>query len=56
MRQQLSNFKADFFKALAHPRLAILDALQGYCQVEEIRADWADENQHAQLSRIPIST
>lgn len=29
MRQQLSNFKADFFKALAHPlRISILDALR----------------------------
>ena len=30
MRQQLSDFKADFFKALAHPlRISILDALRG---------------------------
>ena len=29
MRQQLSEFKADFFKALAHPlRISILDALR----------------------------
>ena len=29
MRQQLSDFKADFFKALAHPlRISILDALR----------------------------
>src|SRR5215475_8847661 len=29
MRQKLSNFKAEFFKALAHPlRIAILDALR----------------------------
>lgn len=29
MRQQLSNFKAEFFKALAHPlRISILDALR----------------------------
>src|SRR5260370_26784623 len=30
MRQQLSDFKADFFKALAHAlRISILDALRG---------------------------
>jgi ArsR family transcriptional regulator len=29
MRQQLSDFKAEFFKALAHPlRISILDALR----------------------------
>ena len=29
MRQQLSNFKAEFFKALAHPlRISMLDALR----------------------------
>jgi ArsR family transcriptional regulator len=29
MRQKLSNFKAEFFKALAHPlRISILDALR----------------------------
>lgn len=38
MRQQLSNFKADFFKALAHPlRISILDALRtGELTVNEI--------------------
>ena len=38
MRQQLSNFKADFFKALAHPlRISILDALrEGELTVNEI--------------------
>src|SRR6266850_4833018 len=38
MRQQLSNFKAEFFKALAHPlRISILDALRdGERTVNEI--------------------
>lgn len=38
MRQQLSNFKAEFFKALAHPlRISILDALrEGALTVNEI--------------------
>jgi ArsR family transcriptional regulator len=38
MRQQLSNFKAEFFKALAHPlRISILDALrEGELTVNEI--------------------
>lgn len=38
MRQQLSDFKADFFKALAHPlRISILDALrEGERTVNEI--------------------
>src|SRR5947208_15493651 len=38
MRQQLSNFKADFFKALAHPlRISILDALRnGEMTVNEV--------------------
>lgn len=37
-RQQLSNFKAEFFKALAHPlRILILDALRdGELTVNEI--------------------
>ena len=38
MRQQLSDFKAEFFKALAHPlRISILDALRdGELTVNEI--------------------
>jgi DNA-binding transcriptional ArsR family regulator len=38
MRQQLSEFKADFFRALAHPlRISILDALrEGELTVNEI--------------------
>ena len=38
MRQQLSDFKADFFRALAHPlRISILDALRdGELTVNEI--------------------
>ena|SRR5574341_1545092 len=38
MRQKLSNFKAEFFKALAHPlRISILDELrEGELTVNEI--------------------
>jgi DNA-binding transcriptional ArsR family regulator len=38
MRKQLSNFKAEFFKALAHPlRISILDALrEGELTVNEV--------------------
>lgn len=38
MRQQLSDFEADFLKALAHPlRISILDALRnGELTVNEI--------------------
>lgn len=38
MREKLSDFKADFFKALAHPlRISILDALRdGELTVNEI--------------------
>ena len=38
MRQKLSNFKADFFKALSHPlRISILDELrEGELTVNEI--------------------
>lgn len=38
MRERLSNFKAEFFKALAHPlRISILDALRdGELTVNEI--------------------
>jgi len=38
MRQQLSSFKAEFFKALAHPlRISMLDALrEGELTVNEI--------------------
>jgi DNA-binding transcriptional ArsR family regulator len=38
MRQKLSNFKAEFFKALAHPlRISILDALrEGELTVNEV--------------------
>lgn len=38
MRGQLSNFKAEFFKALAHPlRISILDALRdGELTVNEV--------------------
>jgi len=38
MRQKLSNFKAEFFKAMAHPlRISILDALrEGELTVNEV--------------------
>src|SRR5215213_9807695 len=54
MRQQLSEFKADFFKALAHPlRISILDALRdGELTVNEIsqRFDVEPANASQQLA------
>ena len=54
MRQQLSDFKADFFKALAHPlRISILDALRdGELTVNEIsqRFDVEPANASQQLA------
>lgn len=54
MRQQLSDFKADFFKALAHPlRISILDALrEGELTVNEIsqRFDVEQANASQQLA------
>ena len=54
MRQQLSDFKADFFKALAHPlRISILDALRdGELTVNEIsqRFDVEQANASQQLA------
>jgi DNA-binding transcriptional ArsR family regulator len=54
MRQQLSNFKAEFFKALAHPlRILILDALRdGELTVNEIsqRFDVEPANASQQLA------
>ncbi len=49
MRQKLSNFKADFFKALAHPlRISILDALrEGELTVNEISQKFAVEAANA---------
>src|SRR5215813_2858218 len=49
MRQQLSDFKADFFKALAHPlRISILDALRdGELTVNEISQRFAVEQANA---------
>jgi ArsR family transcriptional regulator len=49
MRQQLSNFKADFFKALAHPlRISILDALRtGELTVNEISQRFSVEPANA---------
>jgi DNA-binding transcriptional ArsR family regulator len=49
MRQQLSNFKAEFFKALAHPlRISILDALRdGELTVNEISQRFAVEPPNA---------
>jgi DNA-binding transcriptional ArsR family regulator len=54
MRDQLSNFKAEFFKALAHPlRISILDALrEGELTVNEIsqRFDVEPANASQQLA------
>ena len=54
MRQQLSEFKAEFFKALAHPlRISILDALRdGELTVNEIsqRFDVEQANASQQLA------
>jgi ArsR family transcriptional regulator len=54
MRQQLSDFKADFFKALAHPlRISILDELrEGELTVNEIseRFDVEQANASQQLA------
>jgi DNA-binding transcriptional ArsR family regulator len=49
MRQQLSSFKAEFFKALAHPlRISILDALRdGELTVNEISQRFAVEPANA---------
>jgi ArsR family transcriptional regulator len=49
MRQKLSNFKAEFFKALAHPlRISILDALrEGEFTVNEISQKFAIEPANA---------
>ncbi len=49
MRQQLSAFKADFFKALAHPlRISILDALRdGELTVNEISQRFQVEQANA---------
>ncbi len=49
VRQQLSNFKADFFKALAHPlRISILDALRlGELTVNEISQRFSIEPANA---------
>lgn len=49
IRQKLSNFKADFFKALAHPlRISILDALrEGELTVNEISQKFGVEPANA---------
>jgi DNA-binding transcriptional ArsR family regulator len=49
MRQQLSEFKADFFNALAHPlRISILDALRdGELTVNEISQRFEVEQANA---------
>jgi ArsR family transcriptional regulator len=49
MRQKLSNFKAEFFKALAHPlRISILDSLrEGELTVNEISQKFAVEPANA---------
>ena len=54
MRQQLSEFKADFFKALADPlRISILDALRdGELTVNEISQRF-DVEQLTPRSNLP---
>lgn len=49
MRHQLSNFKADFFKALGHPlRISILDALRDReLTVNQISQEFAVEPANA---------
>jgi ArsR family transcriptional regulator len=49
MRQQLSSFKAEFFKALAHPlRISMLDALRdGELTVNEISQRFEVESANA---------
>ena len=49
MRERLSNFKADFFKALAHPlRISVLDALrEGEMTVNEISQKFGVEPANA---------
>lgn len=49
MRHQISNFKAEFFKALAHPlRISILDALrEGEMTVNEISSRFTVEPANA---------
>ena len=49
MRHQLSHFKSDFFKALAHPlRISILDALRdGEMTVNEISSRFTVEPANA---------
>lgn len=57
MRQKLSNFKAEFFKALAHPlRISILDALrEGELTVNEVcqkfEVEPANASQHLAVLR-----
>ena len=54
MRQQLSEFKADFFKALAHPlRISILDALRdGELTVNEISQRFDVEQANARRNNL----
>jgi len=49
MRERLSNFKAEFFKALAHPlRISVLDALrEGEMTVNEISQKFGVEPANA---------
>jgi ArsR family transcriptional regulator len=61
MRQKLSNFKAEFFKALAHPlRISILDELrEGELTVNEISQKFSIEprmlHNNSQFCAIRIS-
>src|ERR1035437_5858155 len=58
MRQQLSQFKSDFFKALAHPlRISILDALHnGELTVNEISVRFAVEPANASQQLAVLRT
>jgi len=58
MRQQLSEFKADFFKALAHPlRISILDALRdGELTVNEISQRFEVEQANASQQLAVLRT
>jgi DNA-binding transcriptional ArsR family regulator len=58
MRERLSNFKAEFFKALAHPlRISILDALRdGELTVNEISQRFGIESANASQQLAVLRT
>lgn len=57
-RQELSNFKAEFFKALAHPlRISILDALRdGELSVNDISQKFGVESANASQQLAVLRT